>query len=174
MYHLWNESRCGNWIDPGLLFLENTYRILDEHGRMGIVLSNSIASIDRWKKAREWLVSNMRIVALFDLPSNIFADTGVNTTIIVAYKPTSKELEKLKQQDYEIFIKKINNIGYEVRTSKRVKYYNHIYKINPITFDIEIDEKGNPVLEEDFTKTISDFKDWCLSQEKTLSDLFVK
>ena len=174
MYHLWNESRCGNWIDPGLLFLENTYRILDEHGRMGIVLSNSIASIDRWKKAREWLVSDMRIVALFDLPSNIFADTGVNTTIIVAYKPTSKELEKLKQQDYEIFIKKINNIGYEVRTSKRVKYYNPIYKINPITFDIEIDEKGNPVLEEDFTKTISDFKDWCLSQEKTLSDLFVK
>ena len=61
-----------------------------------------------------------------------------------------------------------------MRTSKRVKYYNPIYKINPVTFDVEIDEKGNPILEEDFTNTISDFKDWCLSQEKTLSDLFVK
>ena len=55
MYELWNIARSGNWIDLGLVFLENAYRILKENGRMGIILSNSIASVDRWNTAREWL-----------------------------------------------------------------------------------------------------------------------
>lgn len=38
-------------------------------------------------KAREWFMDKMRIVALFDLPANVFADTGVNTTLVIAYKP---------------------------------------------------------------------------------------
>lgn len=174
MYELWDKSRCGNWIDPGILFLENAYRILDTNGRMGIVLSNSIASIDRWKNAREWLINKMRIVALFDLPSNIFADTGVNTTIIVAYKPDLKHLNQLKEGNYDVFTKRIDKIGYEVRTNKRVKFFNPIYKINPITFDVVIDKEGNPVLDEDFSDTIKEFKDWAKSQEEQLYNLFVK
>src|SRR5690606_2117000 len=53
-------------IDLGVVFLENAYRILKENGRMGIVLSNSIASIDTHKIARKWLMDKMRIVAIFD------------------------------------------------------------------------------------------------------------
>jgi len=174
MYELWNISRCGNWIDPGIIFLENAYRILDTNGRIGIVLSNSIASIDRWEKTREWLLKNMRIVALFDLPSNIFADTGVNTTIIVAYKPDKKDLSKLQKLNYDVFTRKIEKIGYEVRTNKRVKYYNPIYKINDKTFDVEIDNDGNPVLDEEFTTIVREFRDWCKAQEQPLYDIFAK
>ena len=97
MYELWNIARSGKWIDLGLVFLENAYRILNKGGRMGIIVSNSIASIDRWNKARQWLMEKMRIVALFDLPANVFADTGVNTTLIVAYKPKENELKKLQE-----------------------------------------------------------------------------
>jgi type I restriction enzyme M protein len=172
-YELWHLNKQGNWIDLGLIFLENAVRLLKENGRMGIILSNSIASIDRWKKARRWFIENMRIVALFDLPPNIFADTGVNTTIIVAYKPKKEELEKLKNQNYEVFIKDIKRVGYEVRTSKRVKYYNPIWKINEQTFDVETDEKGNPLLDEEFTETIEEFRNWAKSQEKTLRDIFI-
>ena len=46
----------------------------------------------KWQKVREWLMEGMRIVALFDLPSNVFAETGVNTSILVAYKPKAAEL----------------------------------------------------------------------------------
>ncbi len=173
MYELWNTARSGNWIDLGLVFLENAFRILKDNGRMGIILSNSIASVDRWNKAREWLMNNMRIVAIFDLPSNVFADTGVNTTIIVAYKPTKEHLLDLKKINYEIFIKDIKNVGYEIRTSKRVKYFNPIYKINNKNFEIEVNHEGKPLLEEDFSKTIKDFKNWCLGQEKELKDMFL-
>lgn len=48
----------------------------------------------------------MRIVALFDLPEGVFADTNVNTTLLVAYKPTENDLIKLKNENYEVFTKK--------------------------------------------------------------------
>lgn len=172
-YELWNIARSGNWIDLGLVFLENSYRILKENGRMGIILSNSIASIDRWELAREWLMKKMRIVALFDLPTNVFADTGVNTTLIVAYKPKEDELLKLQKADYSVFVKDIKKVGYEVRTAKRIKFFNHLYKIDEQTFEVEQDEEGNPLLDEEFTDTGKEFKKWCLGQEKQLQDLFI-
>ncbi|MFZ2026400.1 MAG: N-6 DNA methylase [Microgenomates group bacterium] len=173
MYELWDIARSGNWIDLGLVFLENAYRILKENGRVGIILSNSIASIDRWEKARQWLMEKMRVVALFDLPANVFADTGVNTTLVVAYKPNVRELSKLKEENYNIFIKDIKKVGYEVRTAKRVKFFNPIYSINENNFEIQVNEDGTPKLDEQFTETVVEFKNWCYGQEKTLQNLFI-
>lgn len=173
MYELWHIARSGGWIDPGLLFLENAVRLLKENGRLGIVLSNSIASVDRWRKAREWLLNNVRIVAIFDLPPNVFADTGVNATLIVAYKPEKEKLEELKKQDYEIFVKEIKKVGYEVRTKNRIKYYKPLYKRNPKTFEIEIDEEGDPLLDEEFSETVKEFREWALTQEEDLIKLFL-
>lgn len=167
-------EKQANKIDLGVVFLENAYRILKENGRMGIVLSNSIASIDTHKIARKWLMDKMRIVAIFDLPANVFAETGVNTSIIVAYKPNEKELAKLKEQNYQVFFKSIEKVGYEVKTSKRVKFFSPTYKINYENFEIEIDKDGRALLDEEFTETVADFKKWCLSQEKQLQDIFIK
>lgn len=119
-------------------------------------------------------MDKMRIVALFDLPANVFAETGVNTTLIIAYKASKKELEKLKANDYEIFFKDINRVGYEIKTVKRVKKFENIYKMNFETFEIEIDKEGNPLLDEEFTETLQEFKEWCKRQEKTLQELFIK
>lgn len=171
-YELWNLYG-GKKIDLGVLFLENACRILKDNGRMGIVLSNSIASIDTHKTARRWLMENMRVVAIFDLPANVFGETGVNTSVIVAYKPTDKELQKLKSENYQVFFKEITKVGYEVKTSKRIKYFSPLYKIDYTTFQTVIDESGQVVLDEDFTQTIAEFKEWCKGQEKILQDLFI-
>lgn len=172
-YELW-DAYGGKKIDLGVVFLENAYQILKENGRMGIVLSNSIAAIESHKRTREWLMNKMRIVAIFDLPANVFAETGVNTSIIVAYKPSEKDLEKLKDKDYQVYFKDIKNVGYEVKTKKRVKYFEPTYKINFENFETEIDEEGRVLLDEDFTETVSSFKNWCNSQEKAVQDLFIK
>ena len=164
----------GKKIDLGVVFLENAYRILKENGRMGIVVSNSIASIDTHKQARKWLMEKMRIVAIFDLPANVFGETGVNTSVIVSYKPNDRELKKLKEQNYQVFFKGIEKVGYEVKTSKRVKFFSPIYKVNFETFETVIDLEGRVVLDEDFTETIKQFKEWCNGQEKMLQDLFIK
>jgi len=172
-YELWDTYGIKK-MDLGVIFLENAYRILKENGRMGIVLSNSIASIDSHRAARKWLMDKMRIVAMFDLPANVFAETGVNTTIIVAYKPSDKELKKLKTQDYQVFSKSIERVGYEVKTKKRVKYFEPKFKIDFKNFDTVIDTEGRVVLDEEFSDTIMNFKEWCKGQEKTLIDLFIK
>lgn len=161
-------------LDLGIVFLENSYRCLKENGRMGIVLSNSIASINRWRRVREWLMEQMRIVALFDLPPNVFAETGVNTTLIVAYKPSEEELKRLRQQGYFVFVRDIQNVGYEKRTSKRNVFFNKVYRIDEKTFDIMTDAEGNPILDEDFTLTLQDFREWALGQEETLQNLFLR
>lgn len=170
LWHLYNQNK----IDLGVIFLENAYRILKENGRMGIVLSNSIASIESHKIARKWLMEKMRIVAIFDMPANVFAETGVNTSIIVAYKPNEEELNFLKSSNYQIFARDIKKVGYEVKTSKRIKFFETKYRINYETFETEIDEDGNPIIDEDFSQTIIDFRKWCLTQEDTLQKLFIQ
>lgn len=172
-YEMW-DLYGGKKIDLGVVFLENAYRILKDNGRLGIVLSNSIASIDTHKQARKWLMDKMRIVAIFDLPANVFGETGVNTSVIVAYKPVAKELKKLKEQNYQVFFKGIEKVGYEVKTSKRVKFFSPNYKVNFETFETVIDSEGRVELDEEFTETILHFKEWCKGQEKALQDLFIK
>jgi type I restriction enzyme M protein len=174
MYELWHLIDAKDKIDLGLVFLENAYRCLDDEGRLGIVLSSSLAAITRWKEVRKWLIERLRIVAFFDLPQNVFAETGVFTTIIVAYKPKGEELTKLKTQGYSIFTYDIQNVGYEKRTSKRNKFFNPVYRFDDQTFEIKIDNNGNPVLDEDFRFVTSEFKKWALGQEKMLQDLFIK
>jgi type I restriction enzyme M protein len=172
MYQAW-QFAGGNKIDLGILFLENAYRCLADDGRLGIVLSNSIASINDWKKVRLWLMDRMRIVALFDLPANVFAETGANTTLIIAYKPSTNALKKLNRYGYSIFVRDIQNVGYEKRTLKRNVFFKPVYKFDQTTFQVQTDTEGRPILEEDFTKAVADFQQWAFGQEEVLQKGFL-
>lgn len=170
LYETWkaktsDEQKLSNSMDMGILFLENAYKILEEGGRMGIVLSNSIASIKEWQNVRKWFINRMRIVATFDLPSNTFGETGVATTIIIAYKP--KENEKhLLSQNYEVFVKEIENVGYEVKTVKRSVHFEPQYKINEETFG-----KTDRLLE-DFSAMQEEFSEFMKRQEEEIKRAF--
>lgn len=152
-------------MDMGVLFLENTYKILEDGGRMGIVLSNSIASIKEWENIRKWFIERMRIVALFDLPANTFGETGVSTTIIIAYKPKQSE-KHLLIQDYEVFIREIENLGYEVKTKKKVVHFEPQFVIDEETF-----EKTGKKLE-DFSLMQRDFMEFMKRQEEEIKKAF--
>ena len=176
LYELWNAvvsntSSGTPKIDPGLIFLENAYRILEIGGRLGIVLSSSIAGVNSYEFARKWLIDKMRIVALFDLPEGVFADTNVNTTLLVAYKPTEEDLLKLKKENYEVFSKKIRKVGYKVVVKDRISSFEPIYRFDK-DYNYEVDEEGRPVKDEEFTETISEFKEWIKTQEDDLIKLF--
>lgn len=176
LYETYKEkSKKDNWIywdlpksmDMWVLFLENAYKLLEEGWRLWIVLSNSIASIKEWESVRSWFISKMRIVWLFDLPANTFWETWVATTVIVAYKPTKTELLNwILDKDYEVFIKEIENIGYEVKTVKRAIEFKPTYIINEETF-----ENTNEVME-DFTSLQSEFKEFLQRQEEEIKEAF--
>lgn len=154
-----------NSMDMGVIFLENAFKLLEEGGRMGIVLSNSIASISEWENVRKWLIERMRIVALFDLPANTFGETGVATTVIIAYKPKSDEIHLL-DNDYEIFIKEVESIGYEVKTVKRTITFKPQFVINEDTFE------HTSKLDEDFSSMQNEFQEFLKRQELEIKKAF--
>lgn len=167
LYEVWKvkEEKAPKEIDTGALFLENAYKLLNEGGRMGIVLSNSIASIKEWRNIRKWLLERMRIVALFDLPANTFGETGVATTVIIAYKPKEEE-KRILSEDYEVFIKEINNIGYEWKTKNRARTNPKIEVIDEETF-----ESTGEILE-DFSEMQREFETFMNKQEKIIRKAF--
>jgi type I restriction enzyme M protein len=168
------KAKGSDALDLGVVFLENAYRVLKDGGRLGIVLSNSIASINKWSKVREWLMERMRLVAFLDLPSNVFAETGVNTSVLIAYKPKAKAMQRLNEQGYKIFVRDIQRVGYEKRTSKRNVFFNPLFKMNETTFEVEVDGAGNPIVDEEFTDILGDFRTWALGQEAELQKAFLE
>ncbi|MBF7090200.1 N-6 DNA methylase [Flavobacterium sp. ALJ2] len=154
-----------NSMDMGVIFLENAFKLLEDGGRMGIVLSNSIASISEWENVRTWFIERMRIVGLFDLPANTFGETGVATTVIIAYKPKADE-KHLLDNDYEIFIKEVENIGYEVKTVKRTITFKPQFVINEETFE------HTSQLDEDFSIMQKEFKEFLKRQELEIKNGF--
>lgn len=172
-YDLYVKDNPKDGLDLGVVFLENAIRSIKTGGRFAIVLSNSIASNKSFEFARKWLLKECRLVAFFDLPPNIFAETGVNTSIIVGYKPKSK-IDDLISSDYEVFVREIQNVGYIKRTSQRNVVFLDDFLLDESTFETIIDpDTGENRLNEDFSLIIQEFKEWCLYQEDELKNLFL-
>ena len=119
-------------------------------------------------------MERIRVVALFDLPENVFAETGVNTTILVGYKPSKERLAELIADDYSVFTRDILNVGYKKKTSKRTVKFDNDYALDPDTFETITNAEGESVLNEDFTQIIKEFKEWCVNQELDLKKLFLE
>lgn len=82
-------------------------------------------------------------------------------------------MENLQRNNYQVFSKEIKKVGYEVKTKNKVKFFETQYKLNPETFEKEINSDGTAKLDEEFTETVSNFKQWCNRQEDTLKKLFL-
>lgn len=159
LYESWTLKDKPKSIDMGAIFLENAYKVLKDGGRMAIVLSNSLASIEDWRYLREWLFTKMRITALIELPNRSFGETGVATTVIFAYKPKPDQADLL-EKDYPVFIREVENIGYEVKTKDRVVIMSPTFVIDPETLEREKDAEGNDKKLTDFPSIVNDFGDW--------------
>ncbi len=171
LYETWNIKEHPKSIDLGIIFLENSYKLLKEGGRMAIVLSNSIASIAEWQSVREWFISKMRIVALFDLPANTFGETGVATTVFVAYKPKTNE-QHILEEDYEVYIKEIENVGYTVKTKDRIIIMSPDFVINEKTFEREKDSKGNDKRLSDLPDLVNGFNEWLQTNKHQYKEIY--
>ena len=156
-------------MDMGVLFLENAVKVLEEGGKMAIVLSNSISSIKEWQNVRAWFMSKMRLVGAVDLPAGTFGETSVATTVLFAYKPRNKDILR---EGYKVFSKEIKSIGYNVKEKNRIVTFEPTFLINEETFDIVRDEDGNKILLEDFNTCVSDFTEWLKFQEKELREVY--
>ena len=171
LYEAWEVSGKPLSMDMGVIFLENAYKLLEDGGRMAIVVSNSIAGVSEWKQAREWFISRMRIVAIFDLPAGTFGETDVATTVIVAYKPKISEAKILKE-DYEFYIKEIEHVGYTVKIKDRIVIMSPDFVINEDSFKRATDSKGNNKRLTDLPNLVNDFYKWLQDNKHKYKEIY--
>lgn len=103
---------------PDILFLERNIRMLvPGRGRLAIVLPYQILSGPKTQFVREWLLRNVNILAVIDLPDETFQPhTGTKTSLLVVQRRQKPLLELTTDlPDYKIFMSIPRWIGHDRR-----------------------------------------------------------
>lgn len=89
------------------LFIEKAIKLLNNNGRLAIVVPDTILTSDSNKETREFIFSNCRINSIVSLPKFAFKQSGADVQTSIIF------LEKIKiTKSYKIFLAKAENIGY--------------------------------------------------------------
>ena len=138
----------------GILFIERTMKLLKEDGIAFIILPNGYLgnSSKSTEQLRSYLLS-YRIISIIELPNNTFSrsGTGVSTSMVIIQK-------RKMNVPYNIFIKKINNIGY-VLNKKNTPYKYKTFNGNYIL------KEGKPIIDNDLEDCFNEML-WFINNEK--------
>ncbi|MBA2861035.1 N-6 DNA methylase [Methanococcus maripaludis] len=145
--HKWKiNKKTGNWEKeklkdkeaPQILFIERCLQLLEDGGRMAIVLPDGIYGNESLGYIRNWIVNKARIVAIIDVPLETFLpNTGTKTSILVLQKIPPEKIP----EDYPIFM-------------AVTEYCGH-------------DRRGKEIEEDDITNVAKEFRKWAKEHEFT-------
>lgn len=160
---VWSESEK-KWIKTdnilakqqlGILFIEKCFKILDNNGRMAIILPEGYLCTYSYGYIRQWILNNFRIISLIELPRRIFlkSDADLRSNILVAQKLPEKELKKLLKYDYPIHTEIVRKVGYKLGSGFAV------IPSKDSETGVEIrDENNEIVIDTDFKGVVERFK----------------
>jgi len=138
-------------LPPEQLFIERCLQFLRPGGVLGIVVPDSILSNPGLAWIRKWILMKSYVLASIDLPTETFEPhTGTQTSILILRKKYPEEQKLWK--NYEIFMAKPEKVGHDRRG-------NPIYKMT-LEGKIEVNEKGEPVIEDHLPIVAQLFKKW--------------
>lgn len=139
---------------PDILFIERCLRLLADYGRMAIVLPDGDLTNSTLGYVRQFIKDNARILAVVSLLPETFIPhgAGVKASVVFLQKLPKKELEKLKKEDYPIFMAIVEKIGYDIRGRE-------VYKRNE-KGEILLDEKGEKIIDTDVGEVIEKFREF--------------
>jgi hypothetical protein len=149
------EFKKGITTASECLFAERWYQLLNQKGKLGVVLPFSIFDSDEYLKVRLLFLTYFRIIAVVALPEYAFAPHAQQKTVLVfAEKRSLEESNKLfnklhsiedfkdELKSEKIIFYDAKNIGY-VRTKKRKTVNTIVTEENDLTDEIaDIISKG--------------------------------
>lgn len=132
-----------------ILFIERCIDLLKEGGRMGIVLPNGHFENPSLEYLRYYIKQRTKILGIVNLPQETFIPygTGVKTSLLFVQKDTPNIDRK-----YPLFFSQIRKIGYQGNKNGSPIYQKDDYG------KILRDENKNPLLDEDLSTVIKDYK----------------
>lgn len=128
----WKKTEKIKETEPQILFIELCLKLLNDGGRMAIVLPDGIFGNPTDGYIREWIKDKAEILAIIDCPHTTFMPyTHTKTSVLVL-----KKWDKNKKQNYPIFMSIVEKCGHDTRGKETYK---------------KIDEKE--VLNEEFSES---------------------
>jgi type I restriction enzyme M protein len=120
--HEWEQTEAGHWIQTsrvlsrqqlGILFIEKCYKLLNEDGRMAIVLPEGYLGTASYGYLRKWILDNFRVVALVELPRRIFvkSNADLRSNVLVGQKLSRSKINKVVESDYPIFADMVRKVS---------------------------------------------------------------
>lgn len=149
---------------PDILFIERCLELLEDNGRMAIVLPDGILTNSTLEYVRIYIKENARILGVVSLPQETFIPhgTGSKTSLLLLQKVPKHELINLQQSDYPIFMAICKKIGYDIRGKpiyKKNKYGQLIDKNNDV-----VSNETEAVIDTDINEIIEAFKEFKLAK----------
>lgn len=153
--HVWNYTKS-KWEKTdkvhqkqqlGILFLERCLKLLSYGGRMAIILPEGYLSTTSYGYVRQWLIENVRIISLIELPRRIFlkSDADLRSAILVLEKYSSNDIKKLIKADYPIHAELVRKVGYKMGAG-----FSKLPKREKSTGSFLLDDDNNIVIDTDF------------------------
>ncbi len=97
---------------PQILFIERCLQLLNEKGKMAIVLPDGCFGNESLSYLRSWLLERVKIIGVIDLPLETFLpNTGTKTSVLLCKKATVEELK----EDYPVFMCIAQTCGHDRR-----------------------------------------------------------
>ena len=129
--NVWEKSKLKEKEAPQVLFIERCLQLLEEEGRMAIILPDGIYGNNQLGYIRKYLIKKARLVAVIDVPIETFMpNTSTKTSILVLQKIKENKIPK----DYSVFMATADTCGH--------------------------DRRGNFKEEDDIAKIPSEFRKW--------------
>ena len=111
-----NYKTARNMCDLYSIFTEKVATLLKSNGLLGFIFSNSWLGLNAFSPFREFLLKDVTVTKLVELPEKVFADATVKTCICI-YSNTkpdeNTEIDLFKCDDKQNFVSKGFSISYK-------------------------------------------------------------
>ncbi|WP_447077748.1 N-6 DNA methylase [Shewanella algae] len=154
--HVWNQRENGDWYKTddirdsqqlGILFIERCVKMLPKDGRVAIILPEGYLCTSSYGYVRKWIIDNLRILSLVELPRRIFtkSDADLRSNILVAQKLDRKNLARAIEMDYPIHSEIVRKVGYKLGTG-----FSPAVKRDPESGEELRNEDNSLIIDSDF------------------------
>jgi type I restriction enzyme M protein len=163
---------------PEILFIERCVQLLQDGGRMAIVLPNGILNNPALGYVRQWIRLNTQLLAIVDMARELFQPKNDTQTSMVLLRKLSQHERAIFASggvDYPVFMAIAEKIGKDRRGNaiyKRDEVGDDVLAIHTDTF-VEIDQDGREIYREVHVKerlVDDDLDDVAVAYRRWLAD----